>query len=130
MVGSVRPRMLSITLPYVVAWNVWWSDYGNTPGRFADLKSRVDQQVIEYGRPAGSVSATCAVFVQLPGGGGRQMGAYGGSPVEPIRGTAGEVAEQIRAFADVGADHVQLVVDPITRDSIEWFEAMFAALDG
>ncbi len=130
MVGSVRPRMLSITLPYVDAWNVWWSDYGNTPGRFADLKSRVDQQVIEYGRPAGSVSATCAVFVQLPGGGGRQMGAYGGSPVEPIRGTAGEVAEQIRAFADVGADHVQLVVDPITRDSIEWFEAMFAALDG
>ncbi|MEP7114854.1 MAG: LLM class flavin-dependent oxidoreductase, partial [Ilumatobacteraceae bacterium] len=26
MVGSVRPRMLSITLPYIDAWNVWWSD--------------------------------------------------------------------------------------------------------
>jgi alkanesulfonate monooxygenase SsuD/methylene tetrahydromethanopterin reductase-like flavin-dependent oxidoreductase (luciferase family) len=128
MVGSVRPRMLSITLPYVDSWNVWWSDYGNTPAGFAALKATVDQQAADAGR-AGLVSGTCAVFIQLPGGAGRQMGAYGGSPVEPVRGTADEVAEQLKAFADVGASHVQLVVDPITRDSIEWFEAMFAVLD-
>src|SRR3954469_19432728 len=42
MVGSVRPRMMSITLPHVDAWNVWWSDYGNTPAGFADIKSTVD----------------------------------------------------------------------------------------
>jgi alkanesulfonate monooxygenase SsuD/methylene tetrahydromethanopterin reductase-like flavin-dependent oxidoreductase (luciferase family) len=129
MVGSVRPRMLSITLPHVDAWNVWWSDYGNTPAGFAELKARVDAQIAETGRPVGSVSATCAVFIQLEGGAGRQMGGYGGVPVEPIRGTALEVAEQVRAFADAGADHVQLVLDPITRDTIEWFEPVFAALD-
>jgi alkanesulfonate monooxygenase SsuD/methylene tetrahydromethanopterin reductase-like flavin-dependent oxidoreductase (luciferase family) len=129
MVGSVRPRMLSITLPYVDAWNVWWSDYGNTPAGFTELKARVDQLAAECGRPAGSVSGTCAVLIQLPGGVGRRMGAYGGLPVEPLRGGAEEIAEQIRAFADAGADHVQLVVDPITNDSIEWFSAMFAALD-
>ena len=129
MVGSVRPRMLSITLPHVDAWNVWWSDYGNTPSGFANLKSRIDEQAAHYGRAAGSVSSTCAVLVRLPGGVGRQMGAYDGTPVEPIRGTAEEVAEQIRAFAQVGADHVQLVVDPITRESIEWFAEMLAALD-
>ena len=128
MVGSTRPRMLSITLPYVDSWNVWWSDYGNTPAGFAELKAKVDEQVVLHGRRAGSVSATCAVFIQLPGGGGRQMGGYGGSPVEAVRGTPEEVAEQLGAFAAVGADHIQLVVDPITRDSIEWFEAVFAAL--
>jgi alkanesulfonate monooxygenase SsuD/methylene tetrahydromethanopterin reductase-like flavin-dependent oxidoreductase (luciferase family) len=132
MVGSVRPRMLSITLPHVDSWNVWWSDYGNNSTGFAELKARVDQQVVESGRAAGSVAATCAVFVQLPGGGGRQMGAYGDAgdtPVEPIQGTPTEVAEQIRAFADAGATHVQLVIDPITRDTIEWFEPMLAVLD-
>jgi alkanesulfonate monooxygenase SsuD/methylene tetrahydromethanopterin reductase-like flavin-dependent oxidoreductase (luciferase family) len=129
MVGSTRPRMLSITLPYVDAWNVWWSDYGNTPAGFADLKARVDAEVESTGRPAGSVSATCAVFIQLEGGAGRQMGGYGGRPVEPIRGTPPEIAEQIRAFAEAGAAHVQLVLDPITRDTIEWFPAVFAALD-
>ena len=111
------------------AWNVWWSDYGNTPAGFAELKAKVDEQVAAARSQAGSVSATCAVFIQLPGGGGRQMGGYGGSPVEPVRGTPAEVAEQLRAFADAGAAHIQLVVDPITRDSIEWFEAMFAELD-
>jgi alkanesulfonate monooxygenase SsuD/methylene tetrahydromethanopterin reductase-like flavin-dependent oxidoreductase (luciferase family) len=133
MVGSTRPRMLSITLPHVDSWNVWWSDYGNTPTGFAQHKARVDQQVVESGRHPDSVSATCAVMIQLPGGGGRQMGAYGDAgdaPIEPIQGTPTEVAEQIAAFANVGAAHVQLVVDPITRDSIEWFEAMFAVLDG
>ncbi|MEO7370665.1 MAG: LLM class flavin-dependent oxidoreductase [Ilumatobacteraceae bacterium] len=129
MVGSTRPRMLSITLPYIDSWNVWWSDYGNTPAGFAELKARVDQQIAEHGRAPGSVSATCAVMIQLPGGGGRLMGGYGGSKVEPIRGSAAEVAEQVRAFADVGADHIQLVVDPITRDSVEWFAEMFAVLD-
>ena len=129
MVGSTRPRMLSITLPFVDAWNVWWSDYGNTPAGFAALKANVDDQALQHGREAGSVAATCAVFIQLPGGGGRQMGGYGGSPVEPVRGTPAEVAEQLTAFADAGAAHIQLVVDPITRDSIEWFEAMFAELD-
>jgi alkanesulfonate monooxygenase SsuD/methylene tetrahydromethanopterin reductase-like flavin-dependent oxidoreductase (luciferase family) len=129
MVGSTRPRMLSITLPFVDSWNVWWSDYGNTPSGFSALKAKVDDAVLQHGRDAGSVSATCAVFIQLPGGGGRQMGGYGGSPVEPVRGTAAEVAEQLRAFAEAGTAHIQLVVDPITRDSIEWFEAMFAELD-
>jgi alkanesulfonate monooxygenase SsuD/methylene tetrahydromethanopterin reductase-like flavin-dependent oxidoreductase (luciferase family) len=129
MVGSTRPRMLSITLPHVDAWNVWWSDYGNTPAGFAELKARVDQQVSEHGRLPGSVSATCAVFVQLEGGVGRRMGEYGTSPVEPVRGTPHEVADLVRAFAEAGAAHVQLVVDPITRDSIEWFADMFAALD-
>ena len=129
MVGSTRPRMLSITLPYVDSWNVWWSDYGNTPAGFAELKANVDKQALEHSREAGSVSATCAVFVQLPGGGGRQMGGYGDSPAEPVTGTPEEVAEQLRAFAEAGAEHIQLVVDPITRDSIEWFESMFAVLD-
>ena len=129
MVGSVRPRMLSITLPYVDAWNVWWSDYGNTPAGFAGVKAKVDQQALDFGRVAGSVSATCALFIQLPGGSGRQMGEYGGSPVEPIRGSAEEIADQIRAFADIGTEHVQLCVDPITRDSIEWFAEVLAVLD-
>ncbi|MGZ4771934.1 MAG: hypothetical protein ACXV3B_04555, partial [Ilumatobacteraceae bacterium] len=115
---------------HVAAWNVWWSDYGNSPAGFAAVRSSVEATAAELGVAAGSVSATCAVLVQLPGGAGRRMGSYGSTPVEPVRGTAEEVAEQLRAYAAAGADHVQLVVDPITRSSIEWFEAMFAVLDG
>jgi len=119
--------MLSITLPFVDAWNVWWSDYGNTPAGFTEIKATVERAATEAGRTS-PVEATCAVFVQLTGGGGRQMGGYGKSKVEPVRGSTKEVAEQIAAFAAVGATHVQLVVDPITNDSIEWFSDVLAVL--
>jgi alkanesulfonate monooxygenase SsuD/methylene tetrahydromethanopterin reductase-like flavin-dependent oxidoreductase (luciferase family) len=127
MVGSVRPRMLSITLPYVDSWNVWWSDYGNTPSGFADVKSEVDRKIAELGR-TDSVSATCAILVQLPEGFGRRMGAYNDKPVEPITGSHQEVADQIRAFGDAGAEHIQVVADPINRESIEWFAPVLAEL--
>ena len=121
MVGSIGPRMLGITLPHVEAWNVWWSDYGNTPEGFAAQKGVVDGIASSVGRNPATVDATCAVLVQLDGGGGRQMGDYGaGEAVEPLTGSPAAIAEQLARFGDAGASHVQLVVDPITRSSIEW----------
>jgi alkanesulfonate monooxygenase SsuD/methylene tetrahydromethanopterin reductase-like flavin-dependent oxidoreductase (luciferase family) len=130
MVGSTGPRMLSITLPHVDAWNVWWSDYGNTPDGFVAVKAGVDElaATIDRGsKPA--VEATAAVYVQLPGGSGRPMGDYPTNSVAPLRGTPAELADQLGAFAAAGAVHVQLVVDPITRGSIEAFADVFAELD-
>src|SRR4051794_14669895 len=50
MLGSIGPRMMRIGLPHVDAWNVWWSDYGNTPEGFAAVRSRVDDVIAEVGR--------------------------------------------------------------------------------
>jgi alkanesulfonate monooxygenase SsuD/methylene tetrahydromethanopterin reductase-like flavin-dependent oxidoreductase (luciferase family) len=127
MVGSAKPRMLSITGPYVSLWNVWWTDHGNSPEQFATLKATVDERLAAAGRVSGDVKATCAILIQLEGGGGRQMGAD--ERVEPLRGTSLEIAEQLRAFAAAGAAHVQLVVDPITRGSIEALADVLAELD-
>ena len=127
MVGSIGPRMLGITLPHVDAWNVWWSDYGNRPEAFAAQKATVDEIAESVGRDPAAVDATCAILVQLEGGGGRQMGNYGaGSTIEPVAGTPAEIADQVAAFGAAGASHVQLVVDPITRDSIEWLGEVVA----
>ena len=127
MVGSASPRMMAITLPYVHGWNIWWSLFGNTSDGFAATKTRVDARLLEIGRRVGDVEATCAVYVQLGEGTGRVMGDT--KTAAPIRGTAAEIADQLRAFANAGADHVQLVVDPITRGSIESLGEMLAELD-
>lgn len=128
MVGSTSPRMLSITLPYVQSWNVWWSLYGNTAEGFAVAKAAVDAEVRACGRSAADVAATCAVYVQMPDGQGRHNGHDKGA-TQPLRGTPSELADQLRAFAAAGASHVQLVVDPITLESIEALAPMLAALD-
>ena len=128
MVGSTGPRMLSITLPHVQMWNVWWSDYGNTPEGFGAVRAEVDDAIAAAGR-TGEVDGTCAVYVQLSDGGGRPMGDYPAGPIEPLRGDASEIAEHLRRFARAGAHHVQLVIDPITQPSIEWFAEVFTHLD-
>jgi len=128
MVGSIGARMLAITLPHVDAWNMWWSQYGNTAEGFRREKERVDAMIDAVGR-TGEVEATAAVLVQLEGGAGRQMGDYADiDSVAPLRGSPSELAEQLRAFDDAGAAHVQLVVDPITRASIDWFADVLAEL--
>ncbi len=127
MVGSIGERMQAITLPHVDSWNVWWSDYGNTATGFAEVKAVVDERIAAIGR-TGQVAATCAVHVRLPGGTGRQMGDYPSGAGEPLQGRADELAEQLTAFADAGADHVQLVLDPIVPASIEVLADVLALL--
>ena len=124
LIGSIGPRMQALTLPHVDAWNVWWSDYGNTVDGFASVKATVDGRLAEIGR-VGAVSATCAVYVKLPGGSGRQMGDYPTSS-KPIEGSPFEIGDHLRALQAAGADAVQLVVDPIVPASIEWLADVVA----
>jgi alkanesulfonate monooxygenase SsuD/methylene tetrahydromethanopterin reductase-like flavin-dependent oxidoreductase (luciferase family) len=129
MLGSVGPRMLGIGLPHVDAWNVWWSDYGNSAAGFTELRGRVEDAAAAAGRAPGEVAATAAVLVQLPGGGGRLMGETYNSPVAPVAGSPGGIAEHVHAMAAAGAAHLQLVLDPITERSIEVVGEALALLD-
>jgi alkanesulfonate monooxygenase SsuD/methylene tetrahydromethanopterin reductase-like flavin-dependent oxidoreductase (luciferase family) len=126
LIGSIGPRMQSITLPHVDAWNVWWSDYGNTAAGFAAVKATVDERLAAIGR-MGQVEATCAVYVKLPGGSGRQMGDYPTSSA-PLEGAPSEIADHLRDFAAAGAATIQLVVDPIVPSSLEWLGDVLSLL--
>ena len=128
MVGSIGSRMLDITLPHVDAWNMWWSQYGNTADGFAREKARVDGLIEAAGRRVDNIAATAAVHIRLDGGVGRVMGDYdAGVVVDPLVGSPDELADQLQAFEAAGASHVQLCVDPITVDSIEWLGDVLSA---
>lgn len=128
MIGSIGARMLDITLPHVDSWNMWWSQYGNSAAGFQREKERVDSLILAAGRPTTDVDATAAIAIQLDGGRGRQMGDYASfEDVQPLKGSPTELADQLREFEAAGAAHVQLVVDPITRDSIEWLADVLVA---
>ncbi len=127
MVGSIGDRMLDITLPHVDSWNMWWSQYGNTAEGFRREKERVDSLIEAHGR-TGEVEATTAVLVQLDDGVGRVMGDYDDfNTVRPLTGSPSGLADRLREFEAAGAAHVQLVVDPITRQSIEWLGDVLTA---
>ena len=129
LIGSVGPRMLRITLPYVDQWNVWYSDTKNTPAGAEALRPIVDEAAREVGRNPTEIERTVAVLVQLPGGKGR-LSLYAGSPTHaPLAGSVAQIADGLRAYAAVGLAEVQLVVDPITRESVEALAPVLADLD-
>jgi alkanesulfonate monooxygenase SsuD/methylene tetrahydromethanopterin reductase-like flavin-dependent oxidoreductase (luciferase family) len=123
MVGSNAPRMLRISLPVVDSWNVWWSTYENSVTRFSEIKAEVDAAMPE-GR---NVEATAAVLVTLPGGKGRLMGDNYDARVSAV--TPDGLAEHVRGLADAGATHLQLVLDPITAETIDTIGAALGDLD-
>jgi alkanesulfonate monooxygenase SsuD/methylene tetrahydromethanopterin reductase-like flavin-dependent oxidoreductase (luciferase family) len=127
LIGSNGPRMLRLTMRDADAWNSWFDSFGNTPGGIAPLREVVDAACREVGRDPAAVRRTVAVQVRLPGGTGRLQGTD--RPQSPLVGPPTVMADAFRAYAAEGIDEVQLVVDPITLDSIRALAPVLTELD-
>ena len=130
LIGSVGERMLNVTLPYVRGWNVWHADTRNSPAGVAPLQERVAAACARVGRDPASIEATVVVLVRMPGGQGRRQGdGTLDSTPNPLQGPPEVIAEELRAYARAGVSHVQLVIDPITIESIEALAPALELLD-
>lgn len=129
MVGSNGPRMLRITLPHVQIWNAWYAWYGNRLEGLRRELEGIDEAAVAVGRNPRDIARTTALLLQLPGGKGRAHGdeERGGSP--PYKGSPEEIAGVLSQYAEAGIAQVQLVLDPINLDSIEWCGRMLQVLD-
>lgn len=130
MVGSEGPRMLGITLPHVQAWNAWFTWFGNSPDGYRPMRQRIDEACRAAGRDQSEVERTLALFVAFPGAQGRSMGDLEEAEVEPISGEPEVLAARLREFAEEGVGHVQLVLDPITEETIRALGGALERLDG
>jgi probable F420-dependent oxidoreductase len=129
MVGSIGPRMLEITLPHVQQWNVWYRQSNNAPAGLAPILREVDDACRAVGRDPATLEKTSAVLVRLAGGTGRVMGDTSSASIAPLVGSPGQIAAGLRAYADLGLAEVQLVVDPITIESVHALAPVLAELD-
>ena len=129
LIGSNGPRMLRITMATAHAWNSWFSDFGNRPDGIARLREVVDAACRDVGRDPAEIARSVAVMVRLPGGGGHIQGGYAENAPRPLEGSPEAMAESLRAFAAEGISHVQLVLDPITADSIRTVGSVLTELD-
>lgn len=127
MVGSNSPRMLATTLPHVERWNTWWDDYGNTPTGFARLNATISEAAERAGRTPSDLRRSACVLVALDPEGSERVVPEG---IVPLGGSAGEIAEGLRALAAAGADEAILVVTPINASSVERLGEVLALLDG
>jgi alkanesulfonate monooxygenase SsuD/methylene tetrahydromethanopterin reductase-like flavin-dependent oxidoreductase (luciferase family) len=110
MVGANGPRLLAATLPYVDAWNTWYSSYGNTVEGFAALNSQIDEAAERAGRDPSEIDRSACVFVEVEPVGERPRDVEA-VPVDRLQA-------HLDALAEAGADEAILVVDPITEDAV------------
>jgi alkanesulfonate monooxygenase SsuD/methylene tetrahydromethanopterin reductase-like flavin-dependent oxidoreductase (luciferase family) len=103
MVGTTGPRLFAAAAPHVDAWNVWYSQYGNTPSGNAELSSRF---------PGSFVRSAC-VLVAVEGGGGERPLDPDAPPVD-----AAALPRHLEELETAGADEAILVLDPITEASV------------
>ncbi len=115
MVGSNGPRMLSITLPWVHAWNTWYDDYGNTAEGFAALNATITAACRDAGRDPDTLRRSACAYVVLDGGAGERPIT---AQAPPIQGTPEIIAARLRELGQAGADEIILVANPITERSI------------
>ena len=119
MIGSTGPRMLRLTLPHVQSWNAWYSSFDNDVGKVGDLLRDVDDACRDVGRDPVEVERTVAVLVELTGAIGRPTLYADASRQPALTGNSDQLAAALRKFAAAGIGHVQLVLDPITLESID-----------
>jgi alkanesulfonate monooxygenase SsuD/methylene tetrahydromethanopterin reductase-like flavin-dependent oxidoreductase (luciferase family) len=129
LIGSTGERMLAITLPHVAAWNAWGPSFGNSLEAYLPVRQQVDEACRKAGRDPAAVERTLALVVAFAGALGRGS-AIAEAQFEPISGDPATLAPTLRQFAEAGVSHVQLVLDPITLESIAALEPTLAALDG
>ena len=130
MIGSNGQRMLAASAPHVDAWNAWYADTGNTVAGAGAAAEPLSAALAAASRAPDEVARTVAVLVRFPGGTGRTMGDTSTQQdVAPLAGAASEIAAGLRGYADAGITEVQLVLDPVTAESIEALRPVLALLD-
>jgi alkanesulfonate monooxygenase SsuD/methylene tetrahydromethanopterin reductase-like flavin-dependent oxidoreductase (luciferase family) len=117
MIASTGPRMLRLTARYADMWNTAW--YGGVQ-RFVRAYEEFREVCAVEGRDQSSITITAGVMV-----------TYGdeGDPGETddtLSGTPQEIAAGIRAFEEVGADHVICRLNVANERSIDFLAKALA----
>jgi alkanesulfonate monooxygenase SsuD/methylene tetrahydromethanopterin reductase-like flavin-dependent oxidoreductase (luciferase family) len=110
MLGSNGARMLGIALPYVDAWNTWFTSYGNTVEGFANLRGDIDAACVRAGRDPAELTHSACVLVRVGEGAGERPDDV---PTVALK----DLPAHLRLLAEAGADEAILVLDPIDERS-------------
>lgn len=112
MIGSTGPRVLRETLPHVRGWNAWFRHFDNDPSRIPEVLGRLDDACREAGRDPATLEKSVALLLQM---GDRPLRR---NSTNAITGSRRRMADALAEAESHGIDHVQLVLDPITIESI------------
>lgn len=126
IVGTNGERLLRLTAARADGWNTNWIA---SLTELAPLLGAVDAACDEVGRDRATLSRSACIFLDMEDRVGRfprQLENFSSPP--PARSAAGN-AEELRAYAAVGLDHVMVWPDPCTPAGVIEFGRTLELLD-
>jgi alkanesulfonate monooxygenase SsuD/methylene tetrahydromethanopterin reductase-like flavin-dependent oxidoreductase (luciferase family) len=127
MLGSSSARMLAIGVRYADTWNSYFRSTDNSPAGVVPLRDRVDAACIAAGRDPGTMARSVAVLVDVRGD--SPISDHFRAGVQPLTGSAEEIAAGLRAYADVGVSHLQLFTVPMLMQGVDALAPILEAFD-
>jgi len=123
MIGSSSERMLGLTARYADSWNRWLVYGRSHPDQIPAAREKVDAACHTAGRVPGTLDRTASIQVDLKGTPDPQGNK------QALSGSVEQIADTIRAFADEGISHIQIMLRPNTPEAIEQLAGVLEILD-
>lgn len=120
LIASFGPRMLKLTAEYADQWNTAWL---GKPTLFLERRNELEAACAAVGRDPKTLKQTVGVSVVY--GGRDDIPEQFRDPDKALTGSAEEVATGLKAYADLGVDHV---ICSNFANNPEWLDNLSEAL--
>jgi alkanesulfonate monooxygenase SsuD/methylene tetrahydromethanopterin reductase-like flavin-dependent oxidoreductase (luciferase family) len=113
MIGAKGPKMLALAARHADIWS-WYVEERSDLDEFGPKLAAFEQACVDIGRDPGIVGKSAGIIVEPTSftGAAEVLGT-------PIRGSAEEIADGLRAFAAGGFTHLELLLWPRTIAAVE-----------
>jgi probable F420-dependent oxidoreductase len=123
MVGAHGPRMLRLTAELADHWNGGMRAIDEVPALLASLEAACEA----VGRDPSTITRSVEVLVR-PAAAATTADAASAAEEREIRGTPAAIAAELRQFAELGIDELQVQVRPNSLAGVEAFAPVIEAL--
>jgi alkanesulfonate monooxygenase SsuD/methylene tetrahydromethanopterin reductase-like flavin-dependent oxidoreductase (luciferase family) len=124
MLGAGGSRTIALAARHADIWS-YYARERSEPAEFGPLIRQVEAACEAIGRDPATIGRSAGIFVEPTEATGSEAMGLG----VPVRGSAGKIADDLRAFAEVGVTQVECMLWPTTIASLEAMGPVVERLD-
>jgi alkanesulfonate monooxygenase SsuD/methylene tetrahydromethanopterin reductase-like flavin-dependent oxidoreductase (luciferase family) len=123
MMGAKGPKMLRLAALHADTWS-WYVEERSELAEFAPLLAALEAACLEVGRDPASIGRSAGIVVEPT-----DITGAGEALAVPVRGSAEEIADGLRAFRDGGFAQIEVLLWPRTLAALEAMAPVLELLD-
>jgi alkanesulfonate monooxygenase SsuD/methylene tetrahydromethanopterin reductase-like flavin-dependent oxidoreductase (luciferase family) len=124
MLGAGGPRTIALAARHADIWS-YYAQERSEPAEFVPRIQQLERACEEIGRDPATIGRSAGIFVEPTDATGTEAMGLG----VPVRGSANEVADALRAFTTVGVTQVECMLWPTTIATLEAMGPVLERLD-